>query len=101
MTFTSLLKHPIAVAPLVMSCAAFLLIIAVLATVGITQQQDEGAPARIFQLLIARQIPIMTSFAVKWLPRSPRPSLLVLLLQIGAASLAVATIAWLETSAAV
>jgi hypothetical protein len=101
MTFTSLLKLPSAFAPLAMSFAAFLLIVAVLSTVGITHPQDEGAPARIFQLLIALQLPIIAYFALKWLPRNPRPALLVLLLQIGMASLAVATIAWLESGAAV
>jgi hypothetical protein len=101
MTFTSLLKHPSALVPLVMSFAAFLLIIAVLSTVGITHQQDEGAPAHIFQLLIALQVPIIAFFALKWLPRNPRPTLLILLLQIGAALLAVATIAWLESGMAV
>jgi hypothetical protein len=101
MSFTSLLKNPSAFIPLVMSLAAFLLIIAVLSTAGITHQRDEGAPARIFQLLIALQIPIIAFFALKWLPKSPRPSLLVLLLQIGAASAAVATIVWLESSATV
>lgn len=100
MTFTSLLKQPGAIIPLVMSCAAFLLIIAVLSTVGITYQEDEGTPARIFQLLIALQVPIIAFFALKWLPVSPRPTLVVLLLQIGAAALAVATIAWLESSMA-
>jgi hypothetical protein len=97
MNFTTLLKTPSALAPLVMSLAAFLLIIAVLSTVGITHQQDEGAPARIFQLLIALQVPIIAFFALKWLPKIPRPSLLVILLQIGAASAAVATIAFLES----
>ena len=101
MNFTTLLKTPSALAPLVMSLTALLLIIAVLSTVGITHQQDEGAPARIFQLLIALQVPIIAFFALKWLPESPRSSLLVILLQIGAASAAVATIVWLESGMAV
>lgn len=97
MTVTSLLKYPSAIIPLVMSCAAFSLIIAVVATVGITYSQDEGAPARIFQLLILLQAPFVVFFALKWLPRSPRPALVVLLLQVGAALLAVATVVWLES----
>jgi len=101
MTFGSLCKQPSAFIPLVMSFAAFLLIFAVLSTVGVTHPQDEGAPARIFQLLIVLQVPIVAFFALKWLLRSPRPALLVLLLQVGAALSAVATIAWLEGRGAV
>lgn len=97
MTAASLLKHPSAIIPLVMSGAAFLLIIGVLATVGVTHPQDEGAPARLFQLLILLQVPVIAFFALKWLPRSPRPALFVLLLQVAAALLAVATLVWLES----
>lgn len=97
MTAASLLKHPSAIIPLAMSGAAFLLIIGVLATVGVTHPQDEGAPARLFQLLILLQVPVIAFFALKWLPRSPRPALFVLLLQVAAALLAVATLVWLES----
>ena len=100
MTFGSLLKQPSAFVPLLMSAAAFLLIIAVVSTVGVTHPQDEGAPAHIFQLLLLLQVPIVGFFALKWLPQSPRPALLVLLLQIGAAVLAVATVVWLESHGA-
>jgi hypothetical protein len=97
MTFSALVKRPSAAIPLVMSLAAFLLIVGVVLTVGLTQPQDEGTPARVFQLLILLQVPIVGFFAVKWLPQSPRPALLVLCLQVGAALLAVATVAWLES----
>ena len=101
MTFGSLLKQPSALIPLLMSAAAFLLIIAVLSTAGGTHPRDEGAPARIFQLLILLQVPIVGFFALKWWPRSPRPASFVLLLQIGAVILAVATVVWLESHGAV
>jgi len=101
MRFASILKQPSAIIPLVISISAFMLILAVLSTVGVTHQQDEGAPARIFQLLIGLQVPIAVFFAFKWLPRSPRSALIVLLLQAAAALIAVATIAWLESSVAV
>ena len=83
-----------------MSLGAFALIVGVLATVGVTRPQDERAPARIFQLLILLQVPIVAYFALKWLPRSPRQALLVMLLQVSAAIAAVATIMWLERGAA-
>lgn len=101
MTFATLLRQPSAIIPLLMSCGAFLLIVGVLATVGATHQPDEGTPARVFQLLILLQVPVAALFALKWLPRSPRPALLVLLLQVGAVLAAMATIAWLEYSGAV
>ena len=97
MTFFSLLKKPSAVIPMVMSFVAFLLIIAVLLTVGVTHPQDEGAPARIFQLLMLLQIPIVAFCALRWVPRNPRPALIVLLLQVAMVFLAIATVIWLES----
>jgi hypothetical protein len=101
MTFGALIRRPSAAIPLVMSLAAFLLIIAVLLIVGVTDPQDEGTPARVFQLLMVLQVLMIGFFAVRWLPRSPRPALLVLCLQVGAALLAIATVAWLECRGAV
>lgn len=99
MTLSSLLRRPSAFAPLAMSLAALALIATVLATTGNAAQgapHDEGAPARLFQLLILLQLPISAVFAASWLPRAPRSASLVLLLQGGAALLAIATIVWLE-----
>jgi hypothetical protein len=97
MTLGSLLKQPGAVIPLGMSFLAFLMIIAVFSTAGVTHPQDEGAPARIFQLLILLQVPVAGFFALKHLPEDPRPTLAILLSQVSAALLAVATVAWLES----
>jgi hypothetical protein len=82
--------------PLAMSLAALALVVGVVATVGVTHPPDEGTPAHIFQLLIVLQAPVAMGFAIKWLPRAPRPALLVLLLQASAALLAVATVVWFE-----
>lgn len=57
---------------------------------------DEGAPARIFQLLILVQMPIMAAFAVRWLPRAFSAAFLVLLLQVAAAAVPVVTVIALE-----
>lgn len=97
MGMTALLRQPSAFVPLVMSGAAFVLILGVLATVGVTHPQDEGGPARIFQVLMLLQAPIVMLFALTWLPRSPRSAGLVLALQIGAAVAAIATVVWLES----
>jgi hypothetical protein len=45
-TFGSLLKQPSAFIPLLMSAAAFLLIIAVLSTVGVTHPRDDVSCSR-------------------------------------------------------
>jgi hypothetical protein len=85
-----------------MSLAALLLIAAALAgwlpvpPVGNDAPHDEGTPARLFQLLMLLQVPSCAVFAGKWLPRAPRPALLVLLLQVSVAALTIATIVWLE-----
>ena len=101
MTFTALLRRPSAAIPLLMSGAAFLSIAAILATAGITRPEDEGAPARVFQLLILLQAPLVATFAWRWLPRCPRQALGVMLLQIVAAFLAVVVVLWLESGIAV
>jgi hypothetical protein len=100
MTIASLLKQPSAFIPLATSGAAFALILGVLATVGVTRQADEGTPARLFQLLMLLQAPVVMFFAVTWVPRSPRSAGVVLALQIGAALAALATVVWLEGGAA-
>jgi hypothetical protein len=58
---------------------------------------DEGAPARIVQMLMLLQLAVMAFFGIKWLPRSLGPALLVLALQVGAAMLPIMTIIVLES----
>jgi hypothetical protein len=75
--------------PPAMSLAA-LAVVAVALTVGVTEQADEGAFARSWQILVAGQAPIVAWFAVRWLPLAPRPGLVVLCTQLcaGVAALA-------------
>src|SRR5260221_12415434 len=80
----SILRDPSAFVPIVMSLAAMALVVGVLVTVGVTPQADEGTPARVWQLLMAGQVPVIAYFAIKWLPRRPREALYVLVLQAGA-----------------
>ncbi len=84
-TFSTLMKRPSAFLPVAMSACALALVIGFVAMYGIVQQEDEGVAARIFQLLLAAQLPIMAFFALVWLPRAPKRAVLVLLLQAGAA----------------
>jgi hypothetical protein len=74
----STLKRPSALIPLVMSAAAFGLVLGHIAIFGTARQADEGAAAHLWQLLMAGQIPVIAFFAIKWLPQTPRQALLVL-----------------------
>lgn len=88
----SLIKRPSAFLPLAMSLSALALVLAHYAMYGIVHEADEGTPAHIFQLLMAAQAPIVAFFAMKWLPQNPRPTLLVLALQVVAAFAAIASV---------
>jgi hypothetical protein len=92
MNLSTLLKRPSAFLPLAMSFAALALVIYHVARFGIVRNADEGTAARIFQLQIVAQAPIMAFFAIKWLPRAPRQALVVLALQVAAAFAAVALV---------
>ncbi len=91
----TLLKQPSAILPLLLSLAALTTVFVHLAMFGPAPQPDEGAAAHIFQLLMVAQAPIIGFFAIRWLPRSPRSALQVLLLQVGAAFAALAPVFWL------
>lgn len=76
----------------------FLIALAVrhVAIYGLVREADEGAEARLFQLLMPVQLLVMTHFAVTWLPRAPRTSLAVLAVQFGLAAGLFAAVYWIE-----
>lgn len=84
-TTVTMLKHPSAFLPLIMSLAALVVVLAYLAIYGPAPQVDEGAAAHLWQLLMAGQAPVVLFFALKWLPRSPRQAVWMILIQVGAA----------------
>jgi hypothetical protein len=86
------LKHPTAWVPLAMSLGALALVLGHAAMFGIVHEVDEGTPAHIFQLLLVGQVPLVAYFALKWLPRVPGQTVLVLALQAGAALAAMAAV---------
>ena len=97
-SFGAILKHPSAYLPLAMSVAA-LAVVGVAATYsilhyghGLVPEPDEGTAAHLWQLLMAGQLPVLAFFAIKWLPRAPRPTLCVLALQAGAVLAAMAPV---------
>ncbi len=95
----SLFKQPSAWIPLAMSLAALAMILFYVAINGFASSGngDEGTPARIFQLIMLAQLPIAGYFAVKWLPRQPKQSLIVLALQAVAWIIPIVTIIYLES----
>jgi hypothetical protein len=93
-----ILKKPSAWLPIAMSTTALLLVLVYLAIFGYTQPQphDEGVPARIFQLLLAGQLPIMILFSAKWLPQKPKEVLIIIALQTFTALIPFTTVYFLE-----
>jgi hypothetical protein len=75
-----------------MSVSALALVVGLLATVGVTREPDEGTAARVWQLLMAGQLPVIGYFAIKWLPLRPLEALLVLVLQAAAGIAAAAPV---------
>ena len=92
-----LFKQPSAWIPLVMSLAALMLILGYAAIFGIVHNQDEGAPARISQLIMVAQLPIVAYFAFKWLPKRTAQALIVLALQVVGWIIPIITVIWLES----
>ena len=88
----AILKNPSAFLPLAMSFSALATVLVYVAMFGAAQQTDEGTAAHIWQILMAGQLPIIVFFAIKWLPRTPKQALLVLMLQGGAALMALAPV---------
>lgn len=93
----SLLRKPSALLPIALSLAALLWLLWNVAMVGIVRQADEGTPARIFQLLILAEVPVIAYFAIKWLPQSPRQALLIVALQAAVAFIPIAAVLLLES----
>ena len=81
----SMLKHPSAWIPIVLSLTALGLVVGALAVYGLPDlkaPQDEGALAHTWQLLMAAQAFGILIFAALWLPRRPGPAAGVLGLQV-------------------
>jgi hypothetical protein len=92
-----LLKHPSAWIPLAMSLAALTYLLVYVAIFGIVHQADEGTPAHIFQLIMIAQVPIIAYFAIKWLPKRPKQSLLILAVQAVAWIIPIVAVIWFES----
>lgn len=92
----SLFRRPSAFVPVAMSTVAASLVPEYLMRVGAVRQVDEGTEAHLFQLLLVAQLPLIAYFAVTYLPKQPRQSLVVLTLQCLAGVAALSTVYYLE-----
>lgn len=91
----ALIGHPSAYLPLAMSLAALTLVLGHAAIYGVVHEADEGTAAHIFQILMIAQLPIVAYFVIKWLPKRPRESLMILALLGGEWLAAFAGVYWL------
>jgi hypothetical protein len=87
------LRRPSAFLPLLLSAAALALVLARVVLHGTAPGRDEDAWARLFQLLLIAQVPIVAFHALRHLPRDGRAALGVLALQLLAALAALAPVA--------
>ncbi len=85
MSFSTMIKKPAAFLPVAMSLAALAVVLVHVANYGTAREADEGTSAHLWQLLMAAQLPVLAYFALTWLVRSPKPALMVMALQAGAA----------------
>ena len=92
----SIFRVPSAILPMAMSLAALAVVLSHLALMGGAPEADEGAAAHIFQLLLVGQAPVVAFFAIKWLPRLPAETMMVIGMQAGAAMLALAPVVIFE-----
>ena len=102
LSFGAMTKRPCAFLPLAMSLTALTMLACALID-GLIQnhgqivrEADEGTIAHLWQILMAGQLPIIALFAIKWLPRAPKPTLYVLALQAGAALASMAPVYFLN-----
>ncbi len=87
-----LLRKPSAWVPMMMSFFALTVLLGYVVLFGTAQQEDEGTAARIFQLLMIAQAPIIAFFGFKWIFRYPAQTILIILLQIVAALVPLVTL---------
>lgn len=85
----ALARRPSGFVPVLMSLAAFAIVIVSVATLGPVRPKDEGAAAHSFQLLIAGEVPLLAFFVVRWLRKDIRAALTVLAIQAAAIGLAI------------
>ena len=74
-------ERPSAWLPVLMSMTALAIVLIHIVRFGTAREADEGTSAHLWQILMAGQVPIIAFFAIRWLPRNPKPALLILAIQ--------------------
>jgi hypothetical protein len=92
MTRWSELRHPSAFLPLAMSLVALSMVAVHVALHGTAPQEDEGAAAHVWQLMMAGQLPVILLFVASHVTHAPREALPILALQLLALVAAVAPV---------
>lgn len=93
---SSPLKHWSAWLPIAIPVFLLFLALRYVAVHGAVSETDEGTEAHLFQLLMPVQLFAMAYFALTWLPRASRWTLVVLALQVTAAIAVLATVYWVD-----
>lgn len=95
-----LIRTPFAWLPFLLSLAAFALVAGYVVLVGLDQPAptDEGTPAHLFQLLMVADAIVIAIFVVRWLPRAPKETALIVALQLCVALIPFAALAIMEAS---
>jgi len=99
----SLIRTPGAWLPIAISLTALVEVLVYAAWAeanGVVSSGDEGAPARIFQMLMLGQALVIVVFAARWLPRAPRPATMIIAIQLLVAAVPIVTLLFLESRAA-
>jgi hypothetical protein len=79
-----------------MSLAALSFLLIYAAVSGTAFHAEERWPARIFQVAMLLELPISALFAIRWQPKQPRQSLIILAAQAIAWIIPIATVLFLE-----
>lgn len=96
MNFATMIKRPTAFLPVAMSFAALAVVLGHIIMYGAAREADEGTAAHLFQILMVAQAPIITLFAIKRLPQTPKYAVSVLAVQAGVAFVAIAPVYFLN-----
>lgn len=82
--------------PIAISVFLLVLLSCYVALHGVVSAADEGTEAHLFRLLMPVQLAVMAYFALTWLPRAPRTTLVVLALQVTAATAVLGAVYWID-----
>ena len=89
----SIIKKPSAWLPIVLSLLVLgTMLISIIIYGPPVREPDEGTGAHLFQIWLVLEVLMVGFFAINWLPRSPKPALLILAIQILAVLVACAPV---------